>query len=96
MNINLSKFGSVLTSRQSGKEAYAAFMPTLATVKNGEELLVDFDGVSTFSPSWGDEFLTPLLKQFGERLILKNTKNPSVSLTITILEKINGSKFKIF
>lgn len=96
MNINLSKFGSVLTSRQSGKEAYAAFMPTLATIKNGEELLVDFDGISTFSPSWGDEFLTPLLKQFGERLILKNTKNPSVSLTITILEKINGSKFKIF
>lgn len=96
MNINLSKFGSVLTSRQSGKEAYAAFLPTLATIKNNEELLVDFDGVSTFSPSWGDEFLTPLLKQFGERLILKNTKNPSVSLTITTLEKINGSKFKIF
>lgn len=95
MNINLSKFGSVLTSRQSGKEAYAAFLPTLATVKNGEELLVDFDGVSTFSPSWGDEFLTPLLKQFGERLILRNTKNPSVSLTIDTLEKINKSKFKI-
>lgn len=96
MNINLSKFGSVLTSRQSGKEAYAAFLPTLATVKNGEELLVDFDGVSTFSPSWGDEFLTPLLKQFGEHLILKNTKNPSVSLTIDTLEKINKFKFKIF
>ena len=95
MNIYLNKFGSVLNSRPSGKEAYAAFLPTLATVKNGEELLVDFDGVSTFSPSWGDEFLTPLLKQFGGRLILKNTKNPSVSLTIDTLEKINGSKFRI-
>lgn len=96
MNINLSKFGSVLTSRQSGKEAYAAFLPILATIKKDEELIIDFEGVSTFSPSWGDEFLTPLLKQFGGRLILKHTKNPSVSLTITTLEKINGPKFRIF
>ena len=95
MNIYLNKFGSVLNSRSSGKEAYAAFLPTLATLKNDEELLIDFNGVSTFSPSWGDEFLTPLLKQFRERLILKNTQNPSVSLTITMLERINGSKFKI-
>ena len=96
MRIDLSKFGSILLSRSSGKEAYAAFLPTLRNLKNNEELMVDFDGVSTFSPSWGDEFLTPLLKQFGERLILKNTKNPSVSLTITTLENVNKSKFKIF
>lgn len=96
MNINLSKFGSVLTSRQAGREAYAAFLPILATMNENEDMLVDFYGVSTFSPSWGDEFLTPLQKQLGGRLILKNTNNPSVLLTITMLEKVNGHKFKRF
>lgn len=95
MNIHLSKFGSVLTSRQAGKEAYSAFLPMLASANGNEIILVDFDGVSTFSPSWGDEFLTPLQKKFGDRLILKNVKNPSVSLTITTLEGVNGSKFKL-
>lgn len=94
MIINITKFGSVLISRQAGKEAYGAFLPTLAGLNDKEKILVDFDGVSSFSPSWGDEFLTPLQKQFEDRLTLKNITNPSVSLTITTLERMNGSKFK--
>ena len=96
MKIELKKFGTTLISRQAGKEALAAFRPILADLKSEEIIEVDFSGVITFSPSWGDEFLTPLLKQFGGRLILKHTKNPSVSLTITTLEKVNGPKFRIF
>ena len=91
----MTKFGTVFTSRQAGKEAYGAFLPTLVSLDNDENVLVDFDGISTFSPSWGDEFLTPLQKKFGDRLALTNISNPSVSLTITTLEKINGSKFNI-
>lgn len=94
MTINITKFGSVLTSRQAGKESYAAFLPTLNSLNSKEGILVDFAGVISFSPSWGDEFLTPLQQQFGGRLKLKNTTNPSVALTITTLEKINGYKFK--
>lgn len=94
MTIHVTKFGSVLTSRQAGKEAYEAFLPTLSGLNDRENILVDFDGVSSFSPSWGDEFLTPLQKRFGDRLTLKNITNPSVSLTITTLERSNGSKFK--
>lgn len=90
----MTKFGTVLTSRQAGKEAYGAFLPTLAKLDSKEEVLVDFNGISTFSPSWGDEFLTPLQKRFGDRLILKPTSNPSVSLTIATLERINGAKFR--
>lgn len=94
MIITMTKFGSVLTSRQAGKEAYAAFLPMLINLSDKEDVLVDFDGLSTFSPSWGDEFLTPLQKKLGDRLTLKNLSNPSVSLTITTLERINESKFK--
>ncbi|TAK05056.1 hypothetical protein EPO33_03630 [Patescibacteria group bacterium] len=94
MTIFIAKFGSVLTSRQAGREALAAFLPTLDGLNGKEDILVDFAGVSTFSPSWGDEFLTPLQKRFGGRMTLKNTDNPSVSLTISTLEKINGTAFK--
>ena len=94
MTIYITKFGSVLTSRPSGKEAYAAFLPILAGAKKNEDVLVDFDGISTFSPSWGDEFLTPLQKKIGGRLTLKNLSNPSVALTISTLERINGTTFK--
>ncbi len=95
MTINITKFGSVLTSRQSGKEAHAAFLPTLKGLTEKENIVIDFEGVSSFSPSWGDEFLTPLQKRFGDRVSLKNIDNPSVSLTISILEKTNNYKFKI-
>ncbi len=94
MIITITKFGSVLTSRQAGKEAYSAFLPTLTSLSDKEEVFVDFAGLSTFSPSWGDEFLTPLQKMIGNRLTLKNVSNPSVSLTISTLERINGAKFK--
>lgn len=94
MTIHLNKFGSVFTSRQSGKESYAAFLSTLNGIPADENVLVDFDGVSVFSPSWGDEFLTPLQQKFGERLFLLPSENPSVILTLSTLEKINNVKFK--
>ena len=92
----MTKFGTVLTSRQAGREAYAAFLPTLANLNQKEEVLVDFRGISTFSPSWADEFLTPLQKKFGDRLMLQESSNPSVSLTLSTLEKINAVKFQRF
>ncbi len=95
MIIQIAKFGSVLTSRQAGKEAYAAFAPLLAGAHPAEEIILDFDGVSTFSPSWGDEFLSPLQKRFNDQLLLKNTLNPSVSLTITTLERVNKITFNV-
>ncbi len=57
MNIELKKFGMTLTARQNGKEALAGFTPTLKNVKENEIVYVDFEGVNTFSPSWGTNFL---------------------------------------
>lgn len=93
MIIELKKFGTTLISRQMGREAFAALQSILKEVKNNESIEVDFSGVLTFSPSWGDEFLTPLLNKYGENLVLKNTKNPSVRATLEILEKSTGKKF---
>lgn len=86
MKIQLRKFGTTLTSRQMGKEAFAAFQPILAGMKNDEIIEVNFDGVNTFSPSWGDEFLTPLKKNYPGRVVLAPSKNLSVKLTLEVLK----------
>jgi hypothetical protein len=92
MNIYLKKFGTTLVSRQSGKEALAAFRPELGTANGNEKLFVDFAGVNTFSPSWADEFLTPLLKEYEGRIVLQNTENLSVQATLKMLEKIKNKE----
>ncbi|MBU4350811.1 DUF4325 domain-containing protein [Candidatus Parcubacteria bacterium] len=95
MIIELKKFGTTLISRQTGREAFSAFSPILKSLRNDENIEVNFDGVITFSPSWGDEFLTPLLDKYGSRLVLMNTNNPSVRATLEILEKTANRKFNI-
>lgn len=94
MNIELKKFGTTLTSRQSGKEALAAFQPALKSVPLKENIAIDFTGVVTFSPSWGDEFITPLYERYKDRLILKNTSNSSVQATLKLLENIIKTQFR--
>lgn len=93
MRIELKKFGTMLISRPSGKEALLAFQPTLKTLSDTETIDVFFDGVTTFSPSWGDEFLSPLREKYGERLVLHASSNLSVRLTLELLEDSCGFQF---
>lgn len=94
MLIELKKFGNLLTSRQLGKEALAALNSQLPK-ENTEKIIIDFLDITTFSPSWGDEFLSPLQQKFQNNLFLKNTSNPSVKATIEILEETNQVKFQL-
>ena len=87
MIIQLKKFGTTLVSRPSGKEAWLAFQPTLNQISGDEEIVVDFAHVAVLTPSWADEFLTPLRNRFGELVTLRNTDNVSVTATLEILEK---------
>lgn len=95
MIIQLKKFGTTLISRQNGKESLAAFEPVLREMAENEKVEIDFAGVITFTPSWGDEFLTPLQKRYGKNLTLQNTDNSSVQATLQLLEEINKEKFEI-
>jgi len=95
MIIQLKKFGVTLTSRQLGKEALAAFIPSLPSADKIENVEADFYGVNTFSPSWGDEFLTPLVKKYGRKFIIKRSDNQSVIATLKLLEEVNGYRFNI-
>lgn len=87
MIIQLKKFGTTLVSRPSGKEALLAFTPMLDQINKDEDILINFIGVMVLTPSWADEFLTPLSKRFSKRLKLQNTENPSVKATLSILSK---------
>ncbi|MBI4065084.1 STAS-like domain-containing protein [Candidatus Gottesmanbacteria bacterium] len=87
MIIEIKKFGTTLVSHSSGKEAWLAFQPVLNTVSDNEEILVDFADVMVLTPSWADEFLTPLRARYGQRVTLKNTDNASVKATLAILDK---------
>ncbi|MEK7217763.1 MAG: hypothetical protein AAB374_02140 [Patescibacteria group bacterium] len=94
MKIKLEKFGTTLITRELGSEAFKAFQPTFRELPNNEDLEIDFSGVLTLSPSWADEFLTPLLVQLGERLQLLPSDNLSVLATLKILQEANKREFK--
>lgn len=87
MTIQLKKFGETLVSRPAGKEAWLAFQPILKQVSPDEKIIVDFEGVVVLTPSWADEFLTPLKKEFKEQVELQHITNPSVTATLAILNK---------
>jgi hypothetical protein len=78
MIIKLNKFGEILTSREAGREALSAFMPTLNSISNNEKITIDFSGVSVLTPSWADEFIRPLLEKHNWQINFINDENPSV------------------
>jgi len=94
MKLQLEKFGKTLISRELGSEAFKALQPTLRELSKDEELEIDFSGVLTLSPSWADEFLSPLLNQLGDKLLLLPSDNLSVHATLRILEEANKRVFK--
>ena len=95
MKLQLGKFGTTLISRELGSEAFKAFQPTLRELSKDEELEINFSGVLTLSPSWADEFLSPLLDQLGDRLALIPSDNLSVHATLRILKEANKQSFRI-
>lgn len=88
MRLELSKFGNVLTSRPAGKEAYLSARAYLLPKNPNEKIEIDFTGVEVLSPSWADEFITPIKKEFGANLILLPSQNSSVKATLEMLKDI--------
>ena len=90
MRIELKKFGDLLTSRQDGREALSAIEPLLMGVTVNENIELDFKGVTTFTPSWADEFITKLNERFGNRVFYLNDENSSVKATLALLLKLKN------
>ena len=88
MVIELKKFGTTLVSRPSGKEAWLAFQPSLNNISDDDEIIVDFADIVVLTPSWVDEFLTPLRNRFT-KVNLVNTDNASIKATLATLSENN-------
>lgn len=84
MIIQLVKYGTVLTSRPAGREAYLTAQAYLLSGKP-KTIEIDFTGVKVISPSWADDFLTPLKKKYGEKLIFLPSDNPSVKASLRMI-----------
>ena len=92
MTIQLKKFGEILTSRPAGREAWLALSAyQLKDVKPSELITIDFKGVKVLSPSWADEVITKIVRQFSKVKLL-NTKNSSVQATLKTLREYSGIK----
>ena len=87
MTIKLKKFGTILTSRPAGREAFSAIRHELTSAKT--PIMVDFSEVIAVTPSWVDEFLTPLAEYASGKVELIPTDNTSVIATLKILAEAN-------
>ena len=97
MIIELKKFGDILTSREAGREALSAFLPTLNSLDENEKITIDFQGVSVLTPSWADEFMRPILKKYANKISLINDTNPSVQAALRFANpKLSLSKITVF
>lgn len=88
MKLELKKFGEILTSRPAGREAWLAIRPyMLVSKKKDEKIEIDFSGVKVFTPSWADEFLSALMNEYPDQVILLPSGNPTVKASLEFVNK---------
>ncbi len=78
MKIDIQKFGGILTSRPAGKEAYLVIKAYFVPPNPKELLELDFSGVKVATPSWLDEVLTGLKKDYGDRVVVLPSDNTTL------------------
>ena len=87
MIIELSQFGTILTSRPAGREAYLATKAYLLP-KKPDKMEIDYSGVKVMTPSWLDEFRTPLVNEYGkENIVDLPSNNGTVSASLATIVK---------
>lgn len=92
MKIELKKFGEMLISRPSGREAFLVMSAYLIKdLKENELIEIDFEGVKVLTPSWADEVITKLAEKF-KNIKLLNTENSTVQATLETLREYSGLK----
>lgn len=97
MLIELKKFGDILTSREAGREALSAFLPTLNAIDENEKITIDFQDVAVLTPSWADEFIRPILEKHYGKVSFINDTNPSVKAAMRFADpKLNLNTITVF
>jgi Fe-S cluster assembly iron-binding protein IscA len=83
MEVKVSNFGDILMSRPAGREAFLkAKAYVFKDIKTDEIILLDFDKVKVLAPSWADEFIYGIQKDYVNEVQYINTENPSVKASL--------------
>jgi len=87
MKIEMQKFGTILNSRPSGREAFLRAVQIINGSPKAEEVILDFLGVEVLTPSFADEFLHLLRDKYKDWVIkLENTDSATVKETLKSIE----------
>lgn len=88
MTLLMHNFGEKLDSRPAGREAWLAIQPRLREMKSEEKITLDFARILLLTPSFADEFVTPLINEHPGRAILVHTQeNITVRKTLEFLKE---------
>lgn len=86
MRLMIQKFGTILVSRPAGREAFLTAKAYLIDPAPDETIELDFDGVNVLAPSWLDEFISGLKKNYANPVKIHASGNASVFESIKILK----------
>lgn len=81
-----------MVSRPAGREAYLAMSAYLIKGLPEDEVIeIDFFGIKVLTPSWADEVITKIARDF-KNIKLVNTANLTVKATLKTLTEYSGLK----
>lgn len=88
MKIEMQKFGAILNSRPSGREAFLRVVQIVNGLSEQEEIILDFASVEVLTPSFADEFLHLLREKYKGRTIkMEGIDSATVKDTLNSIEK---------
>ena len=86
MILLMRNFGEKLDSRPMGREAWLAIQPKLREAQQDERISLDFEGVLLLTPSFADEFVTLLVNDYPNPVVLEHARhNITVRKTLEFL-----------
>jgi len=89
MIVEVKKFGAILNSRPSGREAVLIVKQIINGSKDIDEIILDFNGVDIITPSFADEFISGI-KEFYPKSnvkIIGMENNPVIKDVLNSIEK---------
>lgn len=70
MTLQMIKFGNILNSRPTGREAVLRARQIINGSNESEGIVLDFSGVEVLTPSFADEFVKGLKEIYPDKKII--------------------------
>ena len=86
MNLQIKKYGEILTSRPAGREAALSCLAYDLASQKTKSVDLDFAGVLVMTPSWLSEFVQTLQEKGVKDIKFLPSENPTVTSSIEFIE----------